>query len=265
MKPDAAPRLVASGITVVRGARRVVDNADLTLNAGELTILAGPNGAGKTTLARAMAGLIATQGAPGNAVTFDGGSLRELAPRVRARAISYLPQGHEFHWPMRVDSIVALGREPHADPFSQTSAKDRSAITRAMDATAIGGFSSRLITTLSGGERARVAIARALATEAAVLIADEPTASLDERHQLIVMDLLQRVAHQGAAVLAIIHDLALAMRFADRVVVMNEGRIVANDTPALALTPERIAEIFGVSVNRVETPDGPLLLPSRAL
>lgn len=261
MKSNAAPRLVANAITITRGSRRIVDGADLTLNSGELTILAGPNGAGKTTLARAMANVIAAEGS----VTFDGNNLRDLAPRVRARAISYLPQGHEFHWPMRVDSIVALGREPHADPFSQTSARDRIAIERAMEATAIGEFSTRLITTLSGGERARVSIARALATEASVLIADEPTASLDERHQLIVMDLLQRIAHQGTAVLAIIHDLALAMRFADRVVVMNEGRIVANDTPALALTPERIADIFGVSVNRVETPDGPLLLPSRAL
>lgn len=261
MKPNDAPRLVSHRITVIRGSRRIVDGASLTLNAGELTILAGPNGAGKTTLARAMAGVIAAQGS----VTFDGAGVSDLAPRARARAISYLPQGHEFHWPMRVDSIVALGREPHADPFSRTSARDRIAIERAMEATAVGEFSSRLITTLSGGERARVAIARALATEASVLIADEPTASLDQRHQLIVMDLLSRIAHQGTAVLAIIHDLALAMRFADRVVVMNEGRVAANDTPALALTPQRIADIFGVSVNRVETPDGPLLLPSRAL
>ncbi|MDO8979858.1 MAG: ABC transporter ATP-binding protein [Afipia sp.] len=261
MKPNENPRLVATDVTVTRGTRRIVDTTSLTLNAGEFTILAGPNGAGKTTLARVMAGVMRAEGS----VTFDGTNLRDLAPRVRARAISYLPQGHEFHWPMRVDSIVALGREPHADPFSQTSIKDRIAIERAIEATEVREFSSRLITTLSGGERARVAIARALATEASVLIADEPTASLDERHQLIVMDLLQRIAHSGTAVLAIIHDLALAMRFADRVVVMNEGRIVANDTPSLALTPDRIAEIFGISVNRVETPDGPLLLPSRAL
>jgi iron complex transport system ATP-binding protein len=261
MKPNENPRLVAKDITITRGSRRIVDSASLTLNAGELTILAGPNGAGKTTLARAMAGVMKAEGS----TAFDGVSLRSMQPRARARAISYLPQGHEFHWPMRVDSIVALGREPHADPFSQTSIKDRIAIERAIEATAVGEFSSRLITTLSGGECARVAIARALATEASILIADEPTASLDERHQLIVMDLLRRIAHQGTAVLAIIHNLALAMRFADRVVVMNEGRIVANDTPALALTPDRIAGIFGISVNRVETPDGPLLLPSRAL
>jgi iron complex transport system ATP-binding protein len=261
MKPDVAPRLVANNITVVRGRAKTVDDVSLTLNAGELTVLVGPNGAGKTTLVRAIAGLISAQGS----VSFDGTDLHTMAPRARARAISYLPQGHEFHWPMSVDSIVALGREPHADPFSQTSAIDRMAIEHAMQATEVTEFSSRLITTLSGGERARVAIARALATEASILIADEPTASLDERHQLIVMDLLQRVAHKGTAVLAIIHDLALAMRFADRVVVMHEGKVAANDAPALALTPNRIAEVFGSSVNRVETPDGPLLIPSRAL
>lgn len=261
MKPNEQPRLEACDITVTRSGRRIVDAASVTLNAGELTILAGPNGAGKTTLARAMAGVMAAQGT----ITFDGARLHMMPSLARARAISYLPQGHEFHWPMSVDSIVALGREPHADPFSQKSATDRAAIKRAMEATELEEFASRTVTTLSGGERARVAIARALATEAAVLIADEPTTSLDERHQLIVMELLQRIAHRGTAVMAIIHDLALAMRFADRVVLMNEGKVATNDTPALALTPERIAKIFGVSVNRVETPDGPLLIPSRAL
>jgi iron complex transport system ATP-binding protein len=261
MKPDTAPRLSARNVSVIRGRRNIVDDATMALNAGELTILAGPNGAGKTTLARAMAGVLAFNGS----VTFDGGDLTAMPPRARARALAYLPQGHQFHWPMSVRSIVALGREPHADPFSQQSAADRAAIQRAMEATATEDFATRTITTLSGGERARVAMARALATEAPVLIADEPTASLDERHQLIVMELLQQIAHQGAAVLAIIHDLTLAMRFADRVVLMNEGRIVANDTPPLALTPDRIAAVFGISVNRVETPDGPLLIPSRAL
>jgi iron complex transport system ATP-binding protein len=261
MKPDTAPRLSARNVSVIRGRRNIVDDATMALNAGELTILAGPNGAGKTTLARAMAGVLAFNGS----VTFDGLDLTAMPPRARARALAYLPQGHQFHWPMSVRSIIALGREPHADPFSQQSAADRAAIQRAMEATATEDFATRTITTLSGGERARVAMARALATEAPVLIADEPTASLDERHQLIVMELLQQIAHQGAAVLAIIHDLTLAMRFADRVVLMNEGRIVANDTPPLALTPDRIAAVFGITVNRVETPDGPLLIPSRAL
>lgn len=253
--------LEGRALTVVRNGRRIVDDAGIALNPGELTILAGPNGAGKTTLARALAGLIASDGD----VTFNGRPFASMTLRERARALAYLPQGHEFHWPMRVDAIVALGREPHADPFSRKTAADRAAIARAMAATSVAPFADRLITTLSGGECARVAIARALATEAPVLIADEPTASLDERHRLIVMELLRNIARQGAAVVAIIHNLALAMRFADKVVLMNEGRIVASGTPQDALTPERIAEVFGVSVNRVETPDGPVLVPSRAL
>lgn len=261
MKDNAAPRLAADEISVVRGGRRIVECASLTLNAGELTILAGPNGAGKTTLARALAGLLDAEGA----ITFDNRPLSELAPRARARALSYLPQGHQFHWPMSVEHIVALGREPHADPFALPTDADRAAIAEAMEATAIEDLAERTVTTLSGGERARVALARALATQADVLIADEPIASLDERHQLVIMELLQSIARRGAAVLAIIHDLALATRFADRVVLMHQGKIIANDTPALALTPERIAAIFGVSVHRVETPDGPLLIPSRAL
>lgn len=253
--------LEGRALTVIRNGRRIVDDASIALNPGELTILAGPNGAGKTTLARALAGLIASDGE----VTFDGTPFASMTLRERARALAYLPQGHEFHWPMRVDAIVALGREPHADPFSRKTDADRSAIARAMAATSVEPFADRLITTLSGGECARVAIARALATEAPVLIADEPTASLDERHRLIVMELLRNVARQGAAVVAIIHNLALAMRFADKVVLMNEGRIVASGTPQDALTPRRIADVFGVSVNRIETPDGPVLVPSRAL
>lgn len=253
--------LDARGITVTRSGRRIVDNADISLKPGELTILAGPNGAGKTTLARALAGLIASDGE----VTYNGKPFSAMTLRERARALAYLPQGHEFHWPMRVDAIVALGREPHADPFSRKTDTDRAAIARAMAATSVAPFADRLITTLSGGECARVAIARALATEAPLLIADEPTASLDERHRLIVMELLRTIAKQGAAVIAIIHNLALAMRFADKVVLMNEGRIVASGTPQDALTPERIAEVFGVSVNRIDTPDGPVLVPSRAL
>lgn len=253
--------LEGRALTVIRNGRRIVDDASISLNPGELTILAGPNGAGKTTLARALAGLIASDGE----VTFNGKPFTSMTLRERARALAYLPQGHEFHWPMRVDAIVALGREPHADPFSRKTGADRAAITRAMAATSVEPFADRLITTLSGGECARVAIARALATEAPVLIADEPTASLDERHRLIVMELLRNIARQGAAVIAIIHNLALAMRFADKVVLMNEGRIVASGTPQDALTPERIANVFGVSVNRIETPDGPILVPSRAL
>ncbi|HEY0234860.1 MAG TPA: ABC transporter ATP-binding protein [Afipia sp.] len=254
-------RLSATNISVKYGARRIVDGADLVLKAGELTILAGPNGAGKTTLARAIAGLARFEGE----VLLNGVSLSRLSPRDKARALAYLPQGHQYHWPMPVRDIVALGREPHADIFDRRSAADRAAIETALQMTGIESFMDRPITTLSGGERARVALARALATQADVMIADEPIASVDERHRLIIMDLLRIVAHRGTAVLAIIHDLSLAMRFADRVALMQNGRIVADDTPELVLTTERIAEIFGVTVERVQTSHGPALVPSHAI
>ena len=261
MTQQRNPLLEAKNVKVTRGGRIIVDNASLALNAGELTILVGPNGAGKTTLVRAMAGIAPAQGI----VQFDGSDVTQMNARKRAQSISYLPQGHEFHWPMSVANIVALGREPHADAFSRRSNLDLAAVRRVMDVTELTSMQLRIVTTLSGGERARVAIARALATEAPVIIADEPTTSLDERHRLIVMGLLQQIARRGAAVIAIVHDLALAMRFADRVALMKNGRIVANDTPHNALTPERIADVFGVAVTRVETPDGVLLVPSRAL
>ena len=230
----------------------VVDRASLALRAGELVALVGPNGAGKTTLVRVIAGLLPGSGE----VEVGGRRLDTLMPRERARAIAYLPQGHVFHWPMNVAAVVALGRHPHADPFSSPSPADRAAISRALAATATEQFAQRPVTTLSGGERARVALARALATEAPILLADEPTASLDPRHQLVVMDLLRRATRSGAAVLAILHDLTLAARFADRVMVMDGGRIVADGPPGEALSPAQVAQVFGVDTINVDTGEG---------
>jgi iron complex transport system ATP-binding protein len=185
--------------------------------------------------------------------------------RERARVVAYLPQGHVFHWPMQVAAIVALGRHPHMDPFSTPCPQDRAAVRQAMERTAIEPFAQRSVTTLSGGERARVALARALATQAPVLLADEPTASLDPRHQLIVMQLLRRAAHDGGAVLAILHDLTLAARFADRVLVMDRGRIVADGLPAEALSPQRVAQVFGVETMSVDTGEGMALIARHPL
>jgi iron complex transport system ATP-binding protein len=226
----------------------IVDRASLALHAGELTVMVGPNGAGKTTLLRALAGLIPAEGH----ISLDDRPLKSYSLRERARRVAYLPQGNEFGWPMSVASIVALGRYPHADPFGGTSESDRAAVRRALAATATEAFADRAVTTLSGGERARVALARALATEAEVLLADEPIVSLDPRHQLVVMGLLRDAARAGAAVLAVIHELMLAARFADRVIVMESGRIVAEGTPAEALTPERVEVVFGVEAVAVD-------------
>jgi iron complex transport system ATP-binding protein len=234
--------LSARDVTVSIGTKQIVRDARLSLNAGELVALVGPNGAGKTTLMRALAGLVPARGT----ITLAGKSLRDLTPRERARMVSYLPQGHVFHWPMSVESIVMLGRAPHGDAFSGAPPDDRDAVAQALAVTETESFAGRPVTTLSGGERARVALARALATQAPILLADEPTAALDPRHQLVVMELLRGAARAGNAILAIMHDLTLAARFADRVLVMSEGQLVAEGPPAEALAAERLASVFGV-------------------
>ena len=244
--------LQADDLSVRLGGALIVERVGLALRAGELTVLVGPNGAGKTTLIRGLAGLLPAQGR----LTLDGRPFDAVAPRERARRIAYLPQGNVFHWPLAVADVVALGRYPHADPFSRVSDDDRAAVHRALAATGTDAFATRPVTTLSGGERARVALARALATQAAVLLADEPTMSLDPRHQLVVMSLLRDAARAGGAVLAVVHDLALAARFADRVLVMDRGRIVADAPPGEALTAERIAAVFGVEIVAVDVGDG---------
>jgi iron complex transport system ATP-binding protein len=253
--------LQARDVTVRLGDAVVVERAAVTLRAGELVALVGPNGAGKTTFIRALTGLVPAEGE----IVLGERALKTMGSRSRARAIAYLPQGHVFHWPMQAAAVVALGRHPHMDPFSAPSPQDRAAVSRAMERTAIEPFAERRVTTLSGGERARVALARALATEAPVLLADEPTASLDPRHQLVVMDLLRHAARDGGAVLAILHDLTLAARFADRVMVMNRGRIVADDRPGEALSPQRIAQVFGVDTVNVDTGEGIVPFPRHPL
>jgi len=253
--------LAAKNVTVRLGAREIVRDASLTLNAGELVALVGPNGAGKTTLMRALAGLIPADGT----IALDGRPLSSLKARERARAIAYLPQGHVFHWPMSVAAIVMLGRAPHADTFSSTTPDDRAAVARALAMTETEAFADRAVTTLSGGERARVALARALATQAPVLLADEPTAALDPRHQLTVMELLRQAARGGGAVLAIMHDLTLAARFADRVAVMDRGAIVADGDPAVAMSHERLAAVFGIESATVEIDNKRVPIAGRAI
>jgi iron complex transport system ATP-binding protein len=244
-----------AGVSVSFGGKPILSDVSLAVEAGEFVAIVGPNGAGKTTLLRAVAGLAAATGE----IEILGDALRRLPLAERARRIAYLPQGHVFHWPLTVADIVALGRLPRgagADP----SDADRAAVGRAIAETGISEFVQRPVTTLSGGERARVALARVLATEGPLILADEPTASLDPRYQLAVLDILKRHARREGAVLAVLHDLALAARYADRIVVMNGGRIVADGAPREVLSVARLSEVFGVEAEIVEVRGAPVIV-----
>lgn len=258
---SGAPMLTASNLSVRLDRTLIISDASLTLRQGQFTVLVGPNGAGKTTLVRALAGVLPCDGA----IHLEDRPLAEYVPRERAKRIAYLPQGNTFHWPMPVEQIVALGRYPHGDPFSPPTEADKRAVAHALEVTGTQELAHRPVTHLSGGEKARVALARALATQARILLADEPTMSLDPRHQLTVMDLLRDQARKGGAVLAVVHDLALAARYADRVIMIQNGRISADDNPQDALSEERIASVFGVEATIIEFDRSRIPVARRAL
>jgi iron complex transport system ATP-binding protein len=249
-------RLEVRALSVDLGARRVLQGIDLSLEPGCLTALIGPNGAGKTTLLRAMAGLVRPTAGD---VALNGSSVARMRASERARAIAYLPQGGGVAWPLPVASVVALGRLPFGEKPYELPAKGREAVEAALRSVALESFESRPATSLSGGERARMLLARALATQAPVLLADEPVAALDPRHQLIVLDVLKAHARAGATVVAILHDLNLAARFADRIVLLDQGKIEASGPPEAVLTEARLAASFGIRAN-VAIEEGRLLV-----
>jgi iron complex transport system ATP-binding protein len=233
--------------------RTILDGIDLSLTRGMLTGLVGPNGAGKTTLLRALASLVSPiEGS----VTLDGRALSTLPRDARARRIAVLFQGGEIGWPISVREVVALGRLPHRRAFADPSAADRAAITRAMARTDIAHLPERSATSLSSGERMRALLARALAVEAEWLLADEPVTALDPAHQLDAMTLLRAVSREGTGVVAVLHDLALAARFCDRIVVLSGGRLLADGPPDAALSDGLLAHVFGVTVERGRAADG---------
>jgi iron complex transport system ATP-binding protein len=247
--------LVAEGLSVRLGGRTILDGVGVAFRAGEVTAIVGPNGAGKSTL---MSRLVGLRAADAGAVSLDGQPVTALSDRERARRIGYLPQTPEIAWPLDVHTFVRLGRTAHLGLFGETAA-DRTAVDRALAATRMTAFAGRDVTSLSGGERARALIARALAGEPAWLLADEPLTGLDLGHQLDAADLLRDIAGQGVGVVVSLHDLSFAARAADRVVVLAEGRIIADGAPLEALTPEVLTRAYGVASRWIEGESGPLL------
>ncbi len=250
--------IAASGITVELGGRRVLDDVAFSARAGEVVALIGPNGAGKSTLARVLAGLLRPKT---GTVTLGGRDVASLAPAVLARARAYLPQGATLAWPLTVERLVGLGRLPHLAPFSRVADADRAAIADAMARADVLRLRDRIATELSGGERARAFLARALAVGAGVLIADEPLAALDPGHALGVMDLLRAEAARGVAVVAVLHELTLAARFADRLVLLDGGRVAAEGPPAAVLDAATLARVYGVAAWYGEAGGDPLIVP----
>jgi iron complex transport system ATP-binding protein len=229
-------------------ARPVLVDVTTTFAIGSVTGLIGPNGAGKTTLLRAALGFLKTTSGE---VRVLGNPLPQWGRESLARAMAYLPQTADAHWPILARRLVSLGRMPHRAALAPLSAEDEVAIDEALARCDAAPFARRRMDELSAGERARVMLARALATRAPILLADEPAAHLDPAHQLQLMDLLRDESRRGAAVIVTLHDLALASRFCDRVVVLKSGQVVAQGAPDEALSDEALAASFGIAARRI--------------
>ncbi|WP_299361000.1 ABC transporter ATP-binding protein [uncultured Paracoccus sp.] len=249
MRPAASPSgLVLSGLTVRRGEATVLRDVSLSVPAGRFVALIGPNGAGKTTLLRAAMGLIPAHGTS---------NLARLPAGARARAAAFLPQGRDVAWPVRVEMLVRLGRRPHPD----RRADDR-AVAAAMERLELGDLGGRIATELSGGELARVLIARLLAQDTPVILADEPIAGLDPAHQFGVMQVFADLAREGRTVVVSLHDLSLAARYCDRLILLDRGRLTADGPPGQVLTPERLNASFGIAGGLLPSADGPVFVPA---
>jgi len=235
--------LIAENLTVHVGKSVLVTGASFSLKQGELVCLLGPNGAGKTSLLRASLGLEVT--AAGTA-QIDGRDSARLAPTERARSVAYLPQQSPLAWPNSVRDVVSLGRFAYGAAPGRLQPKDAAAVDRAMSLCDLEHLAHRSMDTLSGGELARAHCARAFAAEAPLLVADEPVAALDPRHQFRIMDIIRTYVERGGGALVVLHDIALAARYATRLIWMKDGHIVADGTPANTLTSERLADIYGV-------------------
>ena len=256
MSAGGSGDLVAQGLAVALGGQVILDGIDARFRPGQVTAIVGPNGAGKSTLLACLAGLRRPHG---GRVTLAETPILTLPHRQRARSIGFLPQTPEIAWAVDVETLVGLGRTPHSGARGLSEA-DHAAVQAALVRTRMTRFARRDVTTLSGGERARALLARVLAGQPSWLLADEPLAGLDPGHQLDTVALLRAFAdEEGHGVVMTLHDLDVALRLADRVIVLAGGRLIADGAPLQALTPAVLAQAYGVEAAIVAGMAGPLI------
>jgi len=236
-------RMEASGVTVTRGGKAIVGDVSLAMESGMFVGLLGPNGAGKSTLMSVLAGLLQPDA---GSVALDGRALGDIDPRELARTRAFLPQSPRAEWPVSVERLVALGLTPQLPAFGGLPAALKAQVSAVIEQFDMQEHSDQPVTTLSGGELARAMLARALVGDPDVLMADEPLAGLDPRHALEGVARLRALADGGKLVIASIHELTMAARFATHIAVMREGRLVAWGPTADTLSSALLHDVFEV-------------------
>jgi iron complex transport system ATP-binding protein len=241
-----------NGVSYALRGRALLKAIQTSFRSGELTVIVGPNGAGKTTLLKTLCGLIAPSIGE---IRLQGQAISSLSLAQRARTMAYLEQKAHVTWPLTVHEVVELGRLVYAKP--QNLDEHQTLIHSLMEQVNVAHLANRLFPSLSGGEQARVLLARALSVEAPILLVDEPVAALDPHHQIHIMEILHHQSvDKGRCVLVVMHDLALAARFAHRMIVMNDGQMVADGDPATVLNESGVSAVFGVHIGTEHRSDG---------
>ncbi|MFJ3037474.1 MULTISPECIES: ABC transporter ATP-binding protein [Streptomyces] len=257
---DSASRLAARGVTVGYGARSVIDGLDVAIPPGVITTIVGPNGCGKSTLLRTLSRLLRPTG---GTVVLDGEDIAALRTREVAKKLGLLPQAPVAPEGLTVSDLVARGRHPHQSWLRQWSSDDADVVRRALAMTGVSDLADRPVDSLSGGQRQRVWISMTLAQGTDLLLLDEPTTYLDLAHAVDVLDLVDDLHESGRTVVMVLHDLNLATRYSDNLVVMREGAILAQGHPRDVITADLLHEAFGLRARVIDDPVGnrPLIVP----
>lgn len=253
-------RLHARELTTGYGPREVLKDLNFKVPAGSFTVIIGPNACGKSTLLRSLSNLLAPRG---GSVVLDGENITTIAPKELARQVGILPQSPLAPEGITVRRLVSFGRHPYRGLLGGWNSSDQRAVDRALEATQLENLADRLVDELSGGQRQRVWIALALAQETELLLLDEPTTFLDLAHQLEILNLCADLNAQGRTLVAVLHDLNLAIRYATHLVAMRDGNIVDQGDPAKIITAQLIHEVFGITATVLTDPETgkPLVIP----